>query len=141
MTSPEEPAGGDDLDLLFSPAPLAPTVVVLLDAGAAGVAAALLLMAALGAGGPARILLALAFVTFVPGWAVFGHLRLVEGLSRIALAVAMSLTLCTALAQCLLWLRRWDPSMLLTVLGAASLAILLAQLAWPWLAPRGREAR
>ncbi|MGH9263982.1 MAG: glycosyltransferase family 2 protein, partial [Acidimicrobiales bacterium] len=82
--------------------------------------AALLILAAAGVAGPARLLLALAFITFVPGWALLGHLPLAHGVARLALVVALSLTICTALAQALLWLRWWNPGAMLAVLAAAS---------------------
>ncbi|MDQ6746679.1 MAG: hypothetical protein M3010_01030 [Candidatus Dormibacteraeota bacterium] len=116
------------------PAPLPPLVVEALDLTGALVTAALLLAVALGGGGPGRVLLALAFVTFVPGWAAIGHLRLIDGMSRIALAVALSLALCAALAQVLLWLHLWSPPTMLAALGAVCLAILVTQLARPRLA-------
>lgn len=112
--------------------PLTPSVVTLLDLAAALVTAALLVMAAAHLAGPGRILLALAFVTFVPGWAAFGHFDVLEGTSRIALAVALSLTICTVVAQGLLWLRWWDPVAMLDGLGAVCLAVLLVQLRGGW---------
>jgi hypothetical protein len=95
-----------------------------------------LLLAALGLEGPARVFLALAFVTFVPGWALLGHVPVVDGTARVALAVALSLTLCTAVTQALLWLRVWEPIGVLVALGGVSLAVLLARLPWPHLATR-----
>jgi len=116
--------------------------VDLLDAGAVVVTTALLGMVATGLTGPVRIVLALAFVTFVPGWALLGLLPplrpmaddhpsailgeapLVAGTAKVAMAVALSLTLCTLSAQGLLWLRLWNPSALLAVLGGLSLSAL-----------------
>jgi hypothetical protein len=113
-----------------------------LDAGAVVTTTALLGMVAAGLTGPVRIVLALAFVTFVPGWALLGLLPplkliaadrssavvgeapLVTGTAKVAMAVALSLTLCTLSAQGLLWLRLWNPSALLAVLGGLSLAAL-----------------
>ena len=66
-----------------------------------------------------------------PTWSVVGHVPLVKGLSKIAMAVALSLALCTATAQALLWLRAWYPSALLGVLGGLSLLALVGRLAWP----------
>ncbi len=82
-------------------------------------------MVALGVGGPPRILLALGFVTFVPGWAVLGHSRVVDGVSKIALAVAASLTICTATALAMAWLRSWHPFILFYALAAASAVSVL----------------
>lgn len=108
-------------------------VLAVVDLAGLLVTDALLALATAHVGGPVRILLALAFVTFVPGWAAFGHFSALEPTSRLALAVAVSLTLCTALAQGLLWLSWWDPMAMLYGLGAASVAVLLLQL--------GRSAR
>ena len=102
----------------------------------------LLDMVAAGLTGPVRIVLALTFVTFVPGWALLrllpplrlmadGHssavvveVPLIAGTAKVAMAVALSLTLCTLSAQGLLWLRVWNPSALLAVLGGLSLVAL-----------------
>lgn len=112
--------------------PLSAHVVRGLDCAGALVTASLLLVAALGLGGPARVLLALAFVTFVPGWALVGHLPLVAGAtSRIALAVAMSLATCAVIVQSLLWLGIWNPATMLGAFGSVSLGVLLGQLLWP----------
>jgi len=107
-----------------------------LDAGAVMATTALLGMVATGLTGPVRIVLALAFVTFVPGWALLGALPprkltageapLVAGTAKVAMAVAVSLTLCTLSAQGLLWLRLWNLSALLAVLGGLSLLGLAA---------------
>lgn len=109
--------------------PLTSRHVAVLDAAGAGLTAALLILAAAGVAGPARLLLALAFVTFVPGWALLGHLPLAHGVARLALVVALSLTICTALAQALLWLRWWNPGAMLAVLAAATLTVLMVRLA------------
>ena len=108
---------------------------------------ALLAMVVAGLTGTGRVVLALGFVTFVPGWAllglvpllkvvgggppmiddgaaVVGHVPLVTGMTKVAVAVAVSLTLCTLTAQVLLWLRVWNPSALLGGLGGLSLAAL-----------------
>lgn len=105
-----------------------PRLVAALDAAGAAVTVALLTVAVLGVAGPARLLLALAFVSFVPGWAVLGHMDALELLSRSALAVAVSLALCTAVAQALLWLRVWHPAAMLAGLALASLAVLASRL-------------
>jgi len=119
------------------------------DVGAALMTAALMMMVGAGHTGPVRILLALAFVTFVPGWAllglvpprnvvtvrppgtIVGRVPLVRGIPKLALAVAVSLTLTTGSAQALLWLHLWHPSMLLGVLGALSVLALDVRIAWP----------
>jgi len=117
------------------------------DVGAALVTALLLVFVALGVTSPARVFLALAFVTFVPGWAalglvpplrlvalsskVSGRVPLVEGMAKVAMAVALSLALCTSTALALVWLQLWQPSALLGVLGGLSLLALAARATWP----------
>lgn len=103
--------------------------MVVVDVGAAVVTAGLLLVVGLGLTGPVRVLLALSFVTFVPGWAILDWIRLAEGISRVALAVALSLAICSAAALMLLWLRRWEPFLLLYVTGAVSLIAVVWHLA------------
>jgi len=119
------------------------------DVGAALVTGALLMMVGIGHTAPVRVVLALAFVTFVPGWAllgllptlnvvtvrdqatILGRVPLVQGLPKFALAVAISLTLATGAAQALLWLHLWHPSTLLGVLGSMSLLALEVRIVRP----------
>jgi hypothetical protein len=117
------------------------------DVGAGLVTTALLVLVVLGVSSPARVLLALAFVTFVPGWAALGlvpplklvtltsavvaRVPLVEGTAKVAMAVALSLAACTAASQALVWLQLWYPSVLLGVLGGLSLLALAVRAAWP----------
>jgi len=116
------------------------------DIGAALATAALLILMAGGVESPARVLLALAFAAFVPGWALLGLIPplaevgadgrevgtrpLVDGVAKVALAAALSLTLCVAVTQVLLWMRLWNPTATMGVLGGASLAALVARMAW-----------
>ena len=99
-----------------------------LDMGAAAVTATLLLLVGLDAGGPARVLLALAFVSFVPGWAVLNWGPFEETGSKVAVAVILSLTICTALSLAQLWLRWWRPQAVFDVAAAACLVAILAHL-------------
>lgn len=101
----------------------------LLDVGAVVVTSLLLLLSGFGVTGWARTVLALGFVTFVPGWAVLGHVRMATGPTRLALAVAMSFTVCGAGALAMAWLGQWRPYLLLDGAGAASLAAVLVHLA------------
>ncbi len=123
-----------------SPIDLEPYLVGVLDIAGILVTGAVFVTAGAGVGGPLGILLALAFVTFVPGWAILDWLPLGYGVSRVALAVAASLTLCTACAQVLLWVGLWSPLSLLYVLGSLSLFGLLSHLVaserfFPWEQP------
>ena len=109
--------------------PMDPVLVAVLDVAAVVVTAGLMAMAAVGATGGLRLALALAFVTFVPGWAVLDHVKLVDGANaRLALAVALSLTISTFAALAGLWLHVWHPIALLDAIGAASLLAVLAHL-------------
>lgn len=113
------------------PSPAFPSGRDLADVGAAAVTVALLVVAGLGVTGWARIALALAFVSFVPGWAVLGHVRMAENASRVALAVALSLSLGTVAALSSLWLQVWHPRALLDVTAALCLMALAWHLARP----------
>lgn len=117
------------------------------DVGAALATALLLVLMAAGVESPLRVLLALAFVSFVPGWAVLGLIPplqevsaeppwrvvdlvpLVDGVAKVALAVALSLTICVASTQALLWTRVWNPTATMGALGGLSLLALAARLA------------
>jgi len=96
-----------------------------LDAATAIVALILVTVVALGVTGPPRLVLALAFVSFVPGWAVVGRSRVADGTSKLALAVATSLTVCTVTALAMAWLRSWHPFALFYALAVASVASVL----------------
>ena len=109
--------------------PAFPAIGHIVDLGAALVTAMLLLVAGFGLTGLPRVLLALVFVTFVPGWTVLNHVRLAEGTSRLALSVAFSLTLGTAATALSLWLHLWHPRGLLDVAAATCLFSLLWHLA------------
>jgi O-antigen/teichoic acid export membrane protein len=105
-----------------------PSAVDLVDLGVAAVVVALVLVVALGVTGAVPIVLALAFLTFVPGWAVLDHVTLADGTTRAALAVALSLSLSSAAALSLLWLGLWYPRPLLYVSGAVFLVMVLSHL-------------
>lgn len=95
------------------------------DAGAALITAYLMLLSGLGLAGLGRTILALGFVTFVPGWALLGRTRIAAPGTRAALAVALSFTVCSAGALAMVWLGQWHPQLLLDALGALSLAAVL----------------
>lgn len=103
----------------------------LVDGAAALVTAQLLIAVGLGITGPGRVLLALIFITFVPGWAVLDYVHLAEQVSRAALAVALSLSLSTLAAASVLWLHLWEPRALLNVTGTICILSLVWHLAHP----------
>ena len=98
-----------------------PSAFDLVDVGAALVTAGLLVVAGLGLTGPPRLLLALVFMSFVPGWVFLDHVRLAEGTAKFALAATLSLSLAAAVALASLWLHLWHPRALLDLSGALCL--------------------
>lgn len=100
-----------------------PSAEDLADAGAVLVSGTVVALAFAGAGGPARVILALAFVTAVPGWALVGRTRL-DGVAKVALAIGISLAVATLCATAMAWLQLWDPMSLLLLLAAASVALI-----------------
>jgi GT2 family glycosyltransferase len=107
-----------------------------LDRVAGGIAVALLLAVLVDAAGPARVVLALAFVSFAPGWALLARLPLAEGADRLALAVVCSLSICILGSLATLWMRLWSPPALLAGLAALTVVALVQ----PRLTRRARPA-
>lgn len=105
--------------------------ITLVDAGAAAVSGGLLVFLATDAGGPIRILLALAFVTLVPGWALQRMIPMTEASSALGLAVALSLAVAVVVTLAALWASVWDPRLIGEVLAGLCLAALLWRLARP----------
>lgn len=106
---------------------LATLAVLAVDALALG-------LTALGTTGPVRMLLGLAFLLAVPGWAVVGYLRLAWPAAEVSLTVAASLAVTLLGSEVMLWVHAWDPLTLQAVLGATSALLLVGQL----LRPRSR---
>ena len=96
------------------------------DLAAVVVSAALVALVALGTGGPLRLALALVFTTAIPGWAILPiGTRLTppdEPMAAVALAVGLSLAVCTVSATILVWLRWFRPDVLFFIL--ATLVVL-----------------
>lgn len=84
------------------------------------------LTAAVAAGvqGVFRVVLALVFVTLVPGWAILGGSSVRPGIHPIVLAVPLSLALCATAATVSLWLRAWQPMILFGVLVVISTTVI-----------------
>lgn len=76
-----------------------------------------------------RPLLALAFVLLVPGYAVVGHLRLDPLVAVVTVAIALSITIGTIVAQIMLWLNLWNPAAAQVVVGVPAVVLLAMQLA------------
>lgn len=132
-------------DELFDPAPppLKPSGIpgwlVAADLGSLAVIGALMFMNIANSGGVVRLLLALVFVTCVPGWAVVRAAGLSAGLTGVAIAVLASLTISAAASTLMVWLNAWHPLMLLAVLAAASAAVILWTLPPSFVAARAGQ--
>lgn len=125
LTAEQPIPEGDRAVLAKVPAPDSlPFLTTAVDVAALVTTAALMVTMAFGVQGAVRELLALAFITLVPGWAVIGRLALEGGIRRIALAVPVSLATCTAAATTMLWLHAWRPIVLFGVLALGSAALI-----------------
>ena len=100
----------------------------MIDSAALAVTAVLAVLVELGVTGPLRGVLALVFLTFVPGWAVVTNWTPAARLSRFALSVLLSLSICTAGATITLWLHFWHPLALFYVVALASAAAIISGL-------------
>jgi hypothetical protein len=100
--------------------PLDARVLIGIDIGCLIVIAALAAEVALGGDGPIRLLLALGFVSVVPGWALVRRLGLAESATGAAMAVPSSLSICAAGSVIMVWLHAWQPLVLLAVLAIVS---------------------
>lgn len=96
-----------------------------MDHTAGAISIGLLAAVVLDVASPARAVLALAFVTFAPGWALLGRLGVAKGADRLALAVVCSLTVCTLASLATLWAGLWHPSALLALLAVPTAASLV----------------
>jgi uncharacterized membrane protein len=76
-----------------------------------------------------RELLALGFISFVPGWAVLPRRLREDGTAFGALSLALSLAIVTVASVVMLWLRVWRPTALFVVLGCISCARLVRRAA------------
>jgi hypothetical protein len=82
----------------------------------------------LGISGVPRLWLGLAFVFFVPGWAIVGLLGLRWPAAELSLTLALGLAIALLVAQVLLWAHAWQPANEQLGLGAGSGVLLVAQL-------------
>lgn len=98
------------------------------DVVAAVITAGLFIAVGTGAGGALRLVLAILFVTFVPGWALLDYVAVARGPSRVAVAALVSLAICTIGASVMFWLGLDEPVALLQMLGGASLVALISNL-------------
>jgi uncharacterized membrane protein len=96
-----------------------------IDFASLAVIVVLVALVALGATGLFRGLLALAFLTFVPGWAIVTNWTSAARVSRVALSVLLSLSISTAAATTALWLHLWHPLGLFYLMALASAAAII----------------
>jgi len=94
------------------------------DIGCLVVTAALAADVALGGDGPVRLLLALAFTSVVPGWALVRWFRLADSATGAAMAVPCSLAICAAASAIMVWLNAWQPLVLLAALAIVSAGVI-----------------
>ena len=71
-----------------------------------------------------RELLALAFLTFVPGWAIVTNWPSAAKVSRVALSVLLSVAISAGLATVTLWVHVWHPLALFYATALISLAAI-----------------
>jgi len=120
---PAEGAGPVAQEALVSPAD--ERWLVAADLGSLCVIGGLVFLNIAGTGGALRLVLALLFVTFVPGWALARAAGLAGGLTGVAVAVLASLTIGAAASTVMVWANAWHPLMLLAGLGALSAMAIL----------------
>jgi hypothetical protein len=105
---------------------LATRVADVLDLLAVVIAGGLMLIIEAGRPGTARILLALAFVFFVPGRAIVSNWPQLALWSEAAMAMIFSLAVLSLAATITLWAHQWHPLGLFEVEAAVSIAGLIA---------------
>ncbi|HZB97191.1 MAG TPA: glycosyltransferase [Candidatus Sulfotelmatobacter sp.] len=89
----------------------------------------MLIAVASGSHGAVRILLALGFTSFVPGWALSRRLWPQLDSSRIPLAVVTSLAVAALGATAMVWLQTWHPLVWLVGLALGSVGLVTWTLA------------
>ena len=82
-----------------------------------------------GAHGATREWLAVVFALTVPGWIVVSRLGLADPAVEATLAVALSITIGTAVSMAAFWAHVFNPTALAAALAGAS-ALLLARRKW-----------
>jgi hypothetical protein len=104
--------------------PIDPRVLIGVDVGCLVVTAALAIVVLLGAEGTARLLLAIAFTSLVPGWALVRRLGLAGTATGAAMAVPISLAICAGGSVVMVWIHAWQPLTLLVALAAVSAGVI-----------------
>ena len=129
---PQAPAGAG------MPSP-ATRWLIAADIGCLGVIGGLMFLNLAGTGGVVRLLLALLFITCVPGWALVRVAGLSGGLTGVSIAVLASLTICAGASTAMVWLGAWHPLMLVGGLAAISAVAILWTLPPAFVAARARR--
>jgi hypothetical protein len=104
--------------------PLDARVLIGVDIGCLVVTAALAVVVLLGAEGTARLMLALAFTSVVPGWALVRRLGLAGTATGAAMAVPTSLAICAGASVVMVWIHAWQPLTLFVALAAVSAGVI-----------------
>jgi hypothetical protein len=104
--------------------PIDARILIGVDIGCLIVTAALAVAVLLGIEGTFRLLLAIAFTSVVPGWALVRRLGLAATATGAALAVPSSLAICAGASVVMVWAHAWQPLTLLWALSAVSAAVL-----------------
>ncbi len=81
-----------------------------------------------------RLLLALVFVTTVPGWALVRRASLTTTFAGATMAIPASLAICAGGSSVMVWLGAWHPYALFGALAVGSAAAIIWTLR-PYLAP------
>ncbi len=100
-----------------------------LDAASLAVAVALGVSVAWRLTGPGRVLLALAFVAYVPGRAIVANWPSARARSQFAMPVVLSISIMTIISVVALWVHAWDVETQFAGEAAASGAALTFALA------------
>jgi hypothetical protein len=113
----------------------------MLDLLAVVIAGGLMLIIEAGRPGAPRILLALAFVFYVPGRAIVSNWPQLAVWSEAAMAMIFSLAVLSLAATVTLWAHQWHPLGLFEIEAAVSIAGLIAGTARRHIRGTGTRAR
>lgn len=95
-------------------------LVIAADIASLAVAASLFITILLGTATTPRVLVALVFITTVPGWALIRGAGLAANYAGAAMAIPASLAICAGASTVMVWLGAWHPYVLFGVLSVAS---------------------
>jgi hypothetical protein len=104
--------------------PLDARLLIGVDIGCLVVTAALAVVVLVGAEGTVRLLLALAFTSVVPGWALVRRLGLAGTATGAAMAVPTSLAICAGASVAMVWIHAWQPLTLFVAVAVVSAGVI-----------------